>query len=115
MIVTEAMLAELRGQGAVAARPFVPIGEVRTGVAARLGEAVPPIDSADALKAALLAAPTIYLPDTVQSTAGKHVADVLARLGIAAETAPPLRASQRRHSNARLAERARRARSAAPR
>ena len=35
MIVTEAMLAELRDQGAVAARPFVPIGEVRTGVAAR--------------------------------------------------------------------------------
>jgi molybdate transport system substrate-binding protein len=43
MIVTEAMLAELRGQGAVAARPFVPIGEVRTGVAARLGEVVPRI------------------------------------------------------------------------
>ena len=90
MIVTEAMLAELRDQGAVAARPLAPIGEVRTGVAARLGEAVPRIDSADALKAALLAAPTLYLPDTVQSTAGKHLAAVLARLGIAAETAARL-------------------------
>ena len=90
MIVTEAMLAELRDQGAVAERPFVPIGEVRTGVAARFGEAVPRIDSADALKAALRAAPAIYLPDTEQSTAGKHVAAVLARLGIAAETAARL-------------------------
>ncbi len=90
MIVTAAMLAELRDQGAVAARPLAPIGEVRTGVAARLGEAVPRIDSADALKAALLAAPAIYLPDTVQSTAGKHVAAVLARLDIAAETAARL-------------------------
>ena len=90
MIVTEAMLAELRDQGAVAARPFAPIGEVRTGVAARLGETVPRIASADALKTALLAAPMLYLPDTVQSTAGKHVAAVLARLGIAAETASRL-------------------------
>ena len=73
MIVTEAMLAELRDRGAVAERPFVPIGEVRTGVAARLGEAVPRIDSADTLKAALRAAPAIYLPDTAQSTAGRHV------------------------------------------
>ena len=90
MIVTAAMLAELREQGAVAERPFVPIGEVRTGVAARFGEAVPRIDSADTLKAALRAAPAIYLPDTVQSTAGRHVAAVLARLGIAAETAAKL-------------------------
>jgi molybdate transport system substrate-binding protein len=90
MIVTEAMLAELRDQGAVAARPLAPIGEVRTGVAARLGEPVPRIASADALKTALLAAPMLYLPDTLQSTAGKHVAAVLARLGIAAETASRL-------------------------
>ena len=90
MIVTETMLAELRDHGAVAARPLAPIGEVRTGVAARHGEAVPRIDSVDALKTALLAAPMLYLPDTLHSTAGKHVAAVLARLGIAAETAARL-------------------------
>jgi molybdate transport system substrate-binding protein len=84
MIVTETMLAELRDHGAVAARPLAPIGEVRTGVAARHG------DSVDALKTALLAAPMLYLPDTLHSTAGKHVAAVLARLGIAAETAARL-------------------------
>ncbi len=90
IIVTEAMLAELHDRGALTARPLVPIGEVRTGVAARLGDPVPRIASAAELKSALVAAPMLYLPDTVQSTAGKHVAAVLARLGIAAETTPRL-------------------------
>ena len=95
----------------------MPIGEVRTGVAARFGEAVPRIDSADALKAALLAAPAIYLPDTVQSTAGKHVAAVLARLGIAAETAADVWSvfPTARRRCARSPKAARPARSAAPR
>jgi len=86
MIVTEAMLLELRAEGAVAAGPIAPIGRVRTGVAARLGETLPRIDSAEALKAALLAAPAIYVPDTEQSTAGRHVVAVLGQLGIATET-----------------------------
>ena len=90
MIVTEAMLATLRDEGALASEPFVAIGEVSTGVAARAGEPMPRIDSAAALKAALLAAPALYVPDTVQSTAGKHVVAVLERLGIAAEFAPRL-------------------------
>ena len=86
MIVTEAMLRGLRDEGAIAAEPLAPIGRVRTGVASRLGEPVPRIDSAAALKAALLAAPAIYLPDTGQSTAGRHVVALLRDLGIAAET-----------------------------
>jgi len=90
MIVTAAMLAELHEQGAVAQHPFAAIGHVRTGVAARSGENVPSIDSAAALKAALRDSPALYLPDTVQSTAGKHVVAVLKRLGIAAEIAPRL-------------------------
>ena len=90
LVVTAAMLAVLRDQGVVAESPFAAIGEVRTGVAARSGEAVPRIDSAADLKAALVAAPALYVPDTVQSTAGKHVVAVLERLGIAAEIAPRL-------------------------
>jgi molybdate transport system substrate-binding protein len=86
MIVTEAMLRELRDEGAVAALPFAPIGRVRTGVAARAGEPLPRIDSSAALATALRAAPAIYLPDIEQSTAGRHIALVLARLGIADET-----------------------------
>jgi molybdate transport system substrate-binding protein len=86
MIVTEAMLRELRERGALAPEPFAPIGRVRTGVAARAGEPLPRIDSAAGLGAALRAAPAIYLPDTEQSTAGRHVVTVLERLGIADET-----------------------------
>ena len=90
MIVTAAMLAELRRQGAIAERPFAAIGEVRTGVAARAGETLPRIESAAALKAAFLAASALYVPDTIRSTAGKHVVAVLERLGIAADLAQRL-------------------------
>ena len=86
MIVTEAMLAELREQGAVAAQPSAPIGRVRTGVAVRAGEPLPRIASAAELATTLRAAPAIFVPDTEQSTAGRHVVTVLERLGIAAET-----------------------------
>jgi len=90
LVVTEAMLAELREQNRIAAAPLVPIGEVRTGVAARAGDALPRIDSAASLKAALLGAPALYVPDTVRSTAGRHVVSVLERLGLAAELAARL-------------------------
>jgi molybdate transport system substrate-binding protein len=90
MIVTEAMLRALRDEGAVAAEPVAPIGRVSTGVAARLGEPVPRVDSAAALKAALLAAPAIFVPDTEQSTAGRHVLAVLEQLGIAGDMASRL-------------------------
>jgi len=98
MIVTAAMLAELRDQDAVADRPPAPIGTVRTGVASRAGDTVPRIDSAAALEAALAGAPLLYVPDTLQSTAGKHVVAVLERLGIA----PPLS----EHPNGAIAMRA---------
>jgi molybdate transport system substrate-binding protein len=88
--VTEAMLAELREREAIGAESFVRIGAVRTGVAARAGEAAPRIASAEALKQALLGAPALYVPDTIRSTAGKHVVAVVERLGIAAAMAPRL-------------------------
>lgn len=90
LVVTAAMLHELRDQGVVAERTLGAIGTVRTGVASRAGEAVPRIDSEAALRAAFAATPALYVPDTVQSTAGKHVVGVLERLGIAAATAPRL-------------------------
>jgi molybdate transport system substrate-binding protein len=82
LIVTDAMLRALQGNGAIDAEASAPLGRVRTGVAVREGEAMPVIDSAEALKAALLAAPAIYLPDMEKSTAGTHVASVLDRLGV---------------------------------
>ena len=90
LIVTEAMLRALRDNGAIDAEPLATIGRVHTGVAARAGEALPRIDSSDALKATLLAAPAVYLPDLEKSTAGAHVASVLERLGVRAALAPRL-------------------------
>jgi molybdate transport system substrate-binding protein len=90
LIVTETMLRALQGNGAVDADASAPVGRVRTGVAVREGEAVPDVDSAEALKAAFLAAPAIYLPDTEKSTAGAHVAAVIERLGLRDTLAPKL-------------------------
>jgi molybdate transport system substrate-binding protein len=82
LIVTDAMLRALQGNGAIAGETMAAVGRVRTGVAVREGEPVPAVDSASALQAALVAAPAIYLPDVVKSTAGAHVASVIDRLGL---------------------------------
>jgi molybdate transport system substrate-binding protein len=82
LIVTDAMLRALQGNGAIESDSSMPIGRVRTGVAMHEGEAMPDIGSAGALRATLLAAPAIYLPDTEKSTAGAHVLSVLGRLGV---------------------------------
>jgi molybdate transport system substrate-binding protein len=90
LIVTDAMLRALSGNGAIDTEPLAPIGRVRTGVAARVGETLPRVDSAEHLKATLLAAPALYLPDIEKSTAGAHVASMLDRLGIRDMLAPKL-------------------------
>ncbi|MEP7300212.1 MAG: substrate-binding domain-containing protein [Caldimonas sp.] len=82
LIVTEAMLGGLSDAGAIDAAAMAPVGRVRTGVAARAGAALPRVDSPESLKAALLAAPAVYLPDLEKSTAGAHLARVLDRLGV---------------------------------
>ena len=82
LVVTDAMLRALQGNGALEADGAAPIGRVRTGVAARVGDPLPGVDSADTLKAALLAAPEFYVPDILKSTAGQHIASVLERLDV---------------------------------
>jgi molybdate transport system substrate-binding protein len=82
LIVTDAMLRALQGNGAVDGDASMPIGRVRTGVAVREGEAIPDIASAAALTAMFRAAPAIYLPDIEKSTAGAHLLSVLDRLGL---------------------------------
>lgn len=80
LIVTEAMLRALQGNGAIEGERAMTIGRVRVGVAVREGEALADVHSAPALKATLLAAPSIYLPDTEKSTAGAHVLSVIEQL-----------------------------------
>jgi molybdate transport system substrate-binding protein len=64
---------------------------VETALAVRAGD--PPVTVRDAagLRECLLASDAIFVPDTVASTAGIHIAKVLAQLGIADEVATRLR------------------------
>lgn len=91
VVLTEAQIAALEQDGHLVAGTAVPLGRVRTGIAVRAGDRVPAIDTEDALRAAFLAAGGIYVPDTAQSTAGRHFMTVLERLGIAETVAARVR------------------------
>ncbi len=90
VILTAAMIADLERSAQLLPGTSAPLGRVRTGVAARAGDALPGIADRAQLTTAFRAAPVLYVPDTVRSTAGAHVADVLKRLGLADELAPRL-------------------------
>lgn len=82
MIVTEAMIDALAGDGRLQADTRAALGRVHTGIAVQVGTPHPDVATPDALKAALLASSAIYFPDAVRSTAGIHFARVTAQLGI---------------------------------
>jgi molybdate transport system substrate-binding protein len=90
-VATEAMVAALVASGALRAGSQATIGRVETAVAVRDGVRRPDIASSAALRAALLAASALYLPDATRSTAGAHIAAVLDALGIGERMAARLR------------------------
>ena len=63
MIVTEAMISSLQADGRLVSGSEAALGLVRTGIAVRAGDAMPASAAPDDLKAALLAASSIYLQD----------------------------------------------------
>jgi len=91
LILTSALIAELMGSGHVVAGSAAAVGAVATAVAVRRGDPAPAVGDADALRAALRAADSIYFPDPRLATAGIHFAKVMERLGVAAEVAARLR------------------------
>lgn len=91
VILTRAILDELAAGGRVDPTSVRDVGRVSTATATREGAPAPDVSTADALRAALLAADAIYAPDTVRSTAGVHFAGVLDRLGVREAAAPKLR------------------------
>ncbi|MBC7379601.1 MAG: substrate-binding domain-containing protein [Burkholderiaceae bacterium] len=91
LILTQALITQLTESGELLVGSARPLGVVKTGVAVKAGEAMPKVDSPDALKAALLAATGIYFPDPVKATAGIHFMKVLQTLGIDQEVAGRLR------------------------
>lgn len=91
LILTQALIEELTIAGRVQPGSARALGVVRAGIAVKTDEALPRVDTPEALKAALLAAQGIYIPDPVRATSGTHFMEVLKRLGIAQEVAGVLR------------------------
>jgi molybdate transport system substrate-binding protein len=87
LILTALMIAALEGERRVLSGTSAPLGRVRTGVAVRSADVVPAIADRDELRAALLGASRIHVPDTRRATAGIHFAAMLRQLAIDDELA----------------------------
>lgn len=85
IVLTAALVGILGKEGLILPSSITNVGLVETALAVRAD--LPKVSAPDqaALREALLAADAIYVPDTKASTAGIHVAKVLALLGIAGE------------------------------
>jgi molybdate transport system substrate-binding protein len=91
VVLTAAIIADLARENIVVSASIADIGLVETAIAVRSGDPLVSVGDAVALRAALLAADAIFVPDTRASTAGIHIAKVLAQLGIAGEVATRLK------------------------
>jgi molybdate transport system substrate-binding protein len=91
VILTAKMIADLAKENLFAGASISDIGLVETALAVRAGDPLASVNDAAGLRAALLAADAIFVPDTKASTAGIHVAKVLLQLGIAGEVAARLK------------------------
>jgi molybdate transport system substrate-binding protein len=91
IILTAALLARLAEEKLVVAASSADVGLVETALAVRASD--PKVTAPDKarLRDALLASDAIFVPDTITSTAGIHVAKVLAQLGIAEAVAARLK------------------------
>lgn len=91
VVLTAAMIAGLAKDKLVAGDSIRDVGLVETAIAVRAGDPQVKVHDAADLRAALLAADAIFVPDTKASTAGIHVAKVLHQLGIAEAVATRLK------------------------
>jgi molybdate transport system substrate-binding protein len=92
VILTQALIDQLAASAQVAGASQRPLGVVKTGVAVKASEPAPVVSDAQSLRAALLAARGVYIPDPVKATAGIHFMKVLKTLGIDAQLGERLRA-----------------------
>jgi molybdate transport system substrate-binding protein len=84
VIVTLETLPQLEKKNQVK-RGAVPIARVGIGVAVKDDAPAPDLSTVDAFRKALLAAKSVVYIDPKVGTSGKHVAEVLSRLGISEE------------------------------
>jgi molybdate transport system substrate-binding protein len=82
VILTATLVAKLAQEKLVAPASIADVGLVETAVAVRAGDPAAPVGNAANLRAALLSADAIFVPDIKASTAGIHIAKVLQQLGI---------------------------------
>jgi len=87
IILTKALVAKLAEEKLVVPSSITDVGLVETALGVRSGDPKIAVRNADDLRAAFLAADAIFVPDIKASTAGIHIANVLAQLGIAEEVA----------------------------
>jgi molybdate transport system substrate-binding protein len=93
VVVTEETLPRLERQNLVQ-RGAKPVARVGIGVAVNEKALLPDISTVDAFRRTLLAAKSVVYIDPKVGTSGKHVAEVLERLGIAAEVNAKARLGQ---------------------
>lgn len=91
IVLTRPMIDALAESGKAVAESVADLGRVKTGVAVKKGTPRPNVSRAETLASALMGAEAVYVPDLKKSTAGKHIANVLAELGIASEVAGRIR------------------------
>ena len=82
LILTDALIAQLTASGEIEPGSAQAVGVVKTGVAVKTGAVAVDVSSPAALKAALLSASGVYIPDPFKSTAGIHIMQVLRQLGL---------------------------------
>ena len=81
-ILTRQVIDGLVEAGKLDPESVTDLGAVETGVAVKTGADTPTIADGDALAQLFGTASSVFCPDTVKATAGIHVADVMARLGL---------------------------------
>jgi molybdate transport system substrate-binding protein len=91
VILSRALIDELKDGGHLLNTSIADVATVETAVAVRAGDPAPGLGDSWALRTALLAADAIHFPDPRQATAGIHFAKVLRQLGIADEVAGRLK------------------------
>ena len=85
LVLTSALIATLASEHLADGASIKDVGRVETALAVRSTDPLVSAPDAASLRAVFLAADAIFVPDTRASTAGIHVAKVLAQLGIAGE------------------------------
>ena len=92
VILTAPLIAALEASAHVSQATTAPLGHVRTGIAVRSGDPVPPIADRAKLSKTLVDAAGLFFPDPDRATAGVHFMKVLRELAIAERVSSRLHA-----------------------